>query len=215
MAEVIRIRDLVHGFAGRPVLRIDGWSLAEGEDAAITGPSGSGKSTLLHILAGLLLADGGAVTVAGTDWSAMTTSRRDKTRGRHIGIVFQALHLIGAVSVRDNLRLAQRLGGAARDDARISALLGDLGIASRAEARPRDLSQGERQRVAIARAVINRPRLILADEPTSALDDGNAETVIRLLRDQARACGAALLVASHDRRILDGFGRVLTLGAGA
>jgi putative ABC transport system ATP-binding protein len=212
MADLISIQGLTHAYAERPVLEIGAWSLAAGEEAAIAGPSGSGKSTLLHILAGLQIADGGTITVAGADWRALSPNQRDKARGRNIGIVFQALHLIGAISVRDNLRLAQRLAGGTGDDTKISDLLGELGIGSSSDSRPFHLSHGERQRVAIARAVINRPALILADEPTSALDDDNAATVMELLRGQARACGASLVVASHDRRILDSFGSVMTLG---
>jgi putative ABC transport system ATP-binding protein len=128
-----------------------------------------------------------------------------------VGLVLQTLHLIGVVSVRENLRIAQRIAGAPVDDARIDEVLRSLGVSALARAKARDLSVGEAQRVAIARAVVNRPKLILADEPTSALDDGNCDKALALLVDQARACGATLLVATHDNRIRERFARRLTL----
>jgi putative ABC transport system ATP-binding protein len=141
----------------------------------------------------------------------LSPAGRDAYRARHVGLVLQTLHLIGVVSVRENLRLAQGLAGAPVDDARIDAVLASLGIARLARARARDLSVGEAQRVAIARAIVNRPTLILADEPTSALDDANCERAIALLLDQAKATGATLVVATHDRRIRERFARRLDL----
>lgn len=213
--DLIEIDGLAHGYAGRTVLTIAGWRLAPDGRALVTGPSGSGKSTLLSILSGLLIPEQGTVRAAGHDWRAMSSTARDRARGRDIGIVFQSFHLIGAISIADNLRLAQRLSGAPRDDQRIGALLRDLGLGAFGDARPSSLSQGERQRAAIARAVVNRPKLILADEPTSALDDANAEAVVDLLFRQAEASGAGLVVATHDRRIVSGFETHLTLETGA
>ena len=136
-------------------------------------------------------------------------------RGRHIGVVFQGLHLLAALKVTDNLRLAQYLAGMPQDQARIQATLAALGIAAKAHHYPQQLSQGEAQRVAIARAVLNRPQLILADEPTSALDDHNCERVLDLLFNQADACGATLVIATHDSRIKARFARQLHLDSAA
>jgi putative ABC transport system ATP-binding protein len=118
-----------------------------------------------------------------------------------VGIVLQRLHLIPALTVRDNLRLARTFARVPPDSMRINALIADLGLGALAGARPSRLSQGEAQRVAIARALVNRPSLILADEPTSALDDANCETVLTLLRAQAEASGATLVIATHDARL--------------
>jgi putative ABC transport system ATP-binding protein len=118
-----------------------------------------------------------------------------------VGLVPQRLHLVGALNVRDNLRLAQYLAGAATDLARVSELLEAVGVADLAQRFPRELSQGQAQRVAIARAVINRPALVLADEPTANLDDAHATAALELLRAQALANGATLVVASHDARV--------------
>jgi putative ABC transport system ATP-binding protein len=176
-------------------------------------PSGSGKSTLLHLIAGLLRPSRGRVLVAGQDLAALTSAQLDAFRGRMIGIVLQRLHLIPALTVRDNLRLARTLARLPQDAARINGLIADLGLGALAGARPARLSRGEAQRVAIARAVINRPTLILADEPTSALDDANCKAVLALLRAQAEAASATLVIATHDGRLKPHFGHRLELPA--
>jgi putative ABC transport system ATP-binding protein len=208
---VLEILGLRHEYAGRTVLSVPQWSVAKGEAAIVIGPSGSGKSTLVGIIAGLVSATAGKVTVDGKDVCALGALERDAFRARHIGLVPQTLHLIGVVSVRDNLRIAQRLAGLARDDGAIDACLASLGIASLARSKARDLSVGEAQRVAIARAVVNRPSLVLADEPTSALDDANCEKALALLTGVAASCGATLVIATHDQRIGDRFARRLEL----
>jgi putative ABC transport system ATP-binding protein len=183
----------------------------KGEASLVAGPSGSGKSTLIGIVSGLIAPTAGRVAVGGAELTAMGALQRDAFRARTIGLVPQTLHLIGIVSVRDNLRLAQRLAGYPADDAAIDACLADLGIAGHAGRKARDLSVGEAQRVAIARAVLNRPRLILADEPTSALDDVSCDKALELLLRAAASCAATLVIATHDRRIRGRFGRVLEL----
>jgi putative ABC transport system ATP-binding protein len=208
---MLEIRDLRHDYAGRTVLSVPAWDVAQGDASLVLGPSGSGKTTLLNVIAGLATPTAGTVRVAGEEVTGLSPAGRDAFRARKVGLVLQTLHLIGVVSVRENLRLAQALAGAAVDDARIDEVLASLGIATLAGARARDISVGEAQRVAIARAVVNRPALILADEPTSALDDANCEKALALLTEQARACGATLLVATHDNRVRDRFARRLEL----
>jgi len=208
---MLEIRDLRHEYGARTVLSVPSWQVAEGAASLVLGPSGSGKSTLLSVISGLLKPTAGQVRVAGEDVPAMGPAARDAFRARNVGLVMQTLHLIGVLSVRDNLRLAQRLARGSHDDARIDAALAGFAIAPLAARRARDLSVGEAQRVAIARAVVNRPRLILADEPTSALDDASCERAISLLLEQAGACGAALVVATHDHRIRRHFAQELVL----
>jgi putative ABC transport system ATP-binding protein len=210
-AGALEVRGLRQEYAGRTVLSVPQWDVAAGEASLILGPSGSGKSTLLSIVAGLASPTAGSVKVAGTEITGLPPARRDALRARTIGLVLQTLHLIGVLSVRENLRLARRLAGLAPDDAHVEALLQTLGIASLAHARARELSVGEAQRVAIARAMVNRPALLLADEPTSALDDANCEKAIALLQSQAAACGATLVVATHDQRIRTRFTHRLEL----
>jgi putative ABC transport system ATP-binding protein len=210
---LLEIRDLRHAVAGRIILAVPTWVVPPGAHSLICGPSGSGKTTLLHLIAGLLRPSAGVITVAGQDLDQLGPAGIDAFRGRRIGIVFQTLHLVPALTVADNLRLARYLAGLSRDDGRVMQVLAGLDLGEKAGARPRDLSQGEAQRVAIARAVINAPQLILADEPTSALDDGNCTRVLDLLREQAAACDATLLVATHDHRVKERFDRRLELEA--
>jgi putative ABC transport system ATP-binding protein len=190
------------------------FALADGARALVLGPSGSGKTTLVHLVAGLLTPQSGRVSVAGTDLAGLDAAGRDALRRQTIGLVFQTLRLVSALTVSANLALARRLAGRPADPARIAALLDRLGIAQRAGALPRQLSQGEAQRAALARALVTEPRLLIADEPTSALDDVNAAAALALLEQVAADTGAALLVVTHDRRLDGHFGQALRLDPG-
>jgi putative ABC transport system ATP-binding protein len=210
---VLILDDLTRAYGARTVVAVPWWAVAAGQHSLILGPSGSGKTTVLHLIAGLLPPSRGSVRVAGQDLGALTPAQLDAFRGKTIGIVLQRLHLIPALTVRDNLRLARTLARLPPEPARIDALIAQLGLSALADARPSRLSQGEAQRVAIGRAVVNDPALILADEPTSALDDANCEAVLALLRAQAEASGATLLIATHDARLKPFFRHRLELPA--
>jgi ABC-type lipoprotein export system ATPase subunit len=207
------LRQIRHAYDGQEVLRLDDWSVAQGEPWLILGPSGSGKTTLLHILAGILTPSEGSVAIAGQDLDQLPASELDRFRGRHIGIVFQRLHLISSLTVLGNLLLAQYLAGATQDLQGAHVLLASLGLADKAYSRPHALSFGQSQRAAVARAVVNKPLLILADEPTSNLDDATAVAALDVLLAQARSCNATLVIATHDRRIRERFEHQITLGA--
>ena len=209
----VEVQGLVQVFGARTVLDLPAWRVEGGAHSLVIGPSGCGKSTLLHLMAGLIRPSRGRIAIDGQDLAALGPAALDAFRGRRIGIVLQSMHLIGALSVRDNLRLARSLARQPRAPERIEGLLEELGLARLARFRPRQLSQGERQRLAIARAVVNRPSLILADEPTSALDDANCAAVLGLLRRQAQASGATLVVATHDHRLAPHFAHRLELAA--
>lgn len=198
---LIQIENLRIEAGGRTILALPDWRLAAGEAALLLGPSGSGKTTLLHAVAGLIRPSAGVVTVDGQDVAALQAGAADRFRGRTIGFVFQTLRLVRALTVEQNLALALNLAGKPADRGRIAATLDRLGVASLSAAKPARLSVGEAQRCAIARAVVTQPRLILADEPTSALDDANAEKAFALLQDEAAACGAGLVIATHDSRL--------------
>jgi putative ABC transport system ATP-binding protein len=208
---MLSIRELRHAYGGRTVLSVPAWDVPRGAASLIIGPSGSGKSTLIAALCGLLTPSSGSVKIAGEEITALPAARRDRFRARHIGLIPQTLHLIPVLDVRGNLRLARRFSGLGDDDAWLHACLERLGISHLAAHKARDLSVGEAQRVAIARAVIAKPPLILADEPTSALDDANCERALQLLLDQAAACDATLVIATHDQRIRERFDRRLEL----
>lgn len=198
---LLSVEGVSHGYGARVVLNDFSLRLDTGQHMLLIGPSGSGKTTLINLIGGLLTPDLGSITVAGESMSDLRPAARDDLRRRRIGIVFQTLRLVSALGLRANLELSQRLSGHGRDPALIDALLTRLGIAHRACARPRELSQGEAQRAAIARALVGKPDLLIADEPTSALDDSNAERVGRLLLETANANSSTLLIATHDARL--------------
>jgi putative ABC transport system ATP-binding protein len=195
------IDNLSHAYDGREVLRVAQWRADQGAQWLMVGPSGSGKTTLLHVLAGILRPASGRAEVAGQDLGALSEAALDRFRGKYIGIVLQRLHLIDSLSVLDNLLLAQYMAGEAQNPARAREVLASLDLADKARARPHELSHGQAQRVAVARAVVNKPKLLLADEPTSNLDDVRCMQVLDLLLAQAKACGATLVIATHDARI--------------
>ena len=195
------LRNLSHAYDGAQVLQVAAWQVEQGSQWLVLGPSGSGKTTLLHILAGILRPTAGSVSIAGQNLTALKPADLDRFRGQRIGIVLQRLHLVPSLTVVSNLLLAQYLAGLTQDSARVREVLASLDIADKADAYPHELSFGQAQRVAVARAVVNRPKLLLADEPTSNLDDARCAQAYGLLESQARACGATLVIATHDQRI--------------
>lgn len=210
---LVKTEDLSHAIGGKRIMAVGDWQQTSGDHALVLGPSGSGKTTFINAVTGLITPSAGRVFVAGEEMSALAPAARDSLRRRTIGLVFQTLRLIPALSVRQNLALAQRIGTGRHDPAAIESLIARVGLAHRIDARPRTLSQGEGQRAAIARALITRPRLVVADEPTSALDDANAFAMVDLLFETAAATGATLLVATHDTRIAPRFNTVVRLAA--
>lgn len=213
MTTMVSLRGVEYRFGPGAPLRFPDWRLAAGDRALLLAPSGAGKTTLLHLLAGLLRPTAGGVEIAGRALDGLRGAELDRFRGRHIGIVFQRLHLLSALGVLDNLLAAQYLAGLPQDAAACRALLDSLGLAELTRRLPHQLSQGQAQRVAIARALVNGPRLILADEPTSSLDDGNAADILNLLCERAEEYGATLLVATHDARVKARLTQALTLEA--
>ena len=207
------IQQLKHVYGGQEVIRIDTWSAPQGEQWLMLGPSGSGKTTVLHVLAGILRPTAGSASIAGQDLSALSAAELDRFRGCNIGIVLQRLHLLPSLTVAENVQLSQFLAGLPQDHARVHEVLAGLDLADKANARPHALSHGQAQRAAIARAVVNRPRLLLADEPTSNLDDARCEQALDLLLTQAAACGATLVIATHDQRVKARVANHFKLGA--
>ena len=198
---MFNVQNLKHTYNGTEVLNVAAWRVEQGSQWLVLGPSGSGKTTLLHILAGILRPTAGSVGIAGQDVRGLSPNQLDRFRGQHIGIVLQRLHLIPSLTVMNNLLLAQYLAGLPQEGARVREVMTGLDVADKAGAYPHELSFGQAQRVAVARAVVNRPKLLLADEPTSNLDDARCAQAYGLLESQARACGATLVIATHDQRI--------------
>lgn len=197
-----------------PVLEGAEVTVAAGEMVALWGPSGSGKSTLLHLVGGLDRPDRGEVRVLGGPIAG--EADRVRLRRHHLGFVFQLHNLIPDLSVAENCAVPALAAGhsPAATTARIAELTEAVGIAHRRTHRVQDLSGGERQRVAICRALMNRPEVILADEPTGSLDEDTATRVFALFRDLVRREGAALLLATHERRFAEACDRILRVSHG-
>ncbi len=191
--------------------RVD-MEVAPGEVVGLIGPSGSGKSTLLKCLGAVIDPTAGRMRLGDEliyedGWKVpdLRALRRDR-----IGFVFQAPYLIPFLEVTDNVALLPMLAGAPNAEARSRALelLAALDVAHRAHAMPSQLSGGEQQRVAIARGLVNRPPVILADEPTAPLDSERAMAVIRILNEMAQKYRTAVIVVTHDEKIIPTFRRI-------
>lgn len=211
MQQMLKAEDLAYTYPGNSKLQFPDIQCEAGEHWLLLGQSGSGKTTLLQLLAGLRTPQRGSVRLGNTVFNDLSPSKLDVFRGRHIGIIFQQSHFIRALNVEENLLLAQHLAGLSVDRKKIKSLLSRLQIAHKSRSGTGDLSMGEQQRVAIARALVNEPLLILADEPTSALDDYNTERVLQLLREQAEAANAILLIVTHDGRLKERFDKKILL----
>jgi putative ABC transport system ATP-binding protein len=193
-------------------LKMVNMHVAPGEVVGLIGPSGSGKSTLLKCLGAVIEPTAGQMMLGDDviyhdDWKVkdLRALRRD-----HIGFVFQAPYLIPFLDVTDNVALLPMLAGKPNAEARQQAieLLKALDVEHRAKAMPSQLSGGEQQRVAIARGLVNRPPVILADEPTAPLDSERALAVIRILNDMAQRFETAVIVVTHDEKIIPTFKRI-------
>ncbi|MDP3438349.1 MAG: ABC transporter ATP-binding protein [Azonexus sp.] len=200
------------GNAAVDALKDVNMTVAPGEVVGLIGPSGSGKSTLLKCLGAIIEPTAGRMTLgdevifdAGWKISDLKALRRDK-----IGFVFQAPYLIPFLDVTDNVALLPMLAGQPNAASRKRALelLTALDVAHRAKAQPSELSGGEQQRVAIARALANQPPVILADEPTAPLDSERALSVIRILNEMAQQYQTAIIVVTHDEKIIPTFKRI-------
>lgn len=198
---MIKTSNLTYTYTGGSPLTFADVEVSVGKPCLLLGDSGSGKTTLLHLMGGLLRAQQGSIMIAGTDLSQLSESRLDRFRAQHMGFIFQRNHLMAALTVTQNIAMALYLAGSTIDQARIEAVLEELHLKEKRNARISELSLGQVQRVAIARAMINKPALILADEPTSSLDDTNCMRAIQLLLQVAEHHQAALLVATHDQRL--------------
>lgn len=203
-----------------PCIDIEALRITAGESVFLHGPSGCGKSTLLSLLAGVLVADEGRVTLLGHDWSKLSGTQRDRARVAHVGYIFQQFNLLPYLSVLDNVLLPCRFSarreaqaarnGSSRDEA--EHLLDQMGL-DRAlwKRQALQLSVGQQQRVAAARALIGQPEVVIADEPTSALDEDRREAFLDVLLTACAVNHSALVFVSHDQRIAQRFARHVLL----
>lgn len=220
MSNVLELKDLRRSFeqGGEKleILRGVNMSIARGEVVALLGPSGSGKTTLLQIAGLLENPSSGDVIINGTKVESTADGYRTALRRTQIGFVYQFHNLLSDFTALENLMLPQFVAGKSKAEARARAqeLLASVGLESRAEHFPSQLSGGEQQRVAIARGLVNRPALLLADEPTGNLDPRTAESVFAVMMDTIRKFQIGALIVTHNHELALRMDRVLELKEG-
>lgn len=196
-------------------MQVQEFTVPVGACTALVGPSGSGKTTLLGLIAGTLRATSGRIVVNDQTITDLDDGDLGRFRLRSVGQVFQAFELLGYLTVAENVLLPWYIsgdGGAVKVRKRAEDLLQGVGLGSKLNALPGELSQGEQQRVAVCRAMLNNPSLLLADEPTGNLDQENKQNVVDLLLQQARDHDSTLLMVTHDESLLGEFDSVFDMG---
>ncbi len=204
---LFKIKNLEYKIENLEILRKQNFDLEKSNHLLILGPSGCGKTTLINLISGLLKPTSGMILFENKDYSSLSNEEIDKIRAENFGFIFQKLHLIGHLSVEQNIILAQNNPNSQN----VSKLINNLGLSGKNKQMARDLSFGEAQRVAIARGVANNPKVIFADEPTSALDDVNAKKVMNLIFSQVEKTNSTLIVCTHDERIKKLFFNVMQI----
>ncbi len=221
MRPAIAVRQLVkryeEGATGTLALRGVDLDVHAGELLLLMGPSGSGKTTLLSIMGCILTATSGSVQVAGREVVGLREKDLPSLRLEHIGFVFQGFNLFPTLTAGENVELMLDLKRipATQAKKRAQELLDQVGLAGKYDSSPTDLSGGQKQRVAIARALAGDPGIILADEPTAALDSHTGRNVMEMMSDLAHRRGRAVVVVSHDSRVLSFADRIVKIEDGA
>jgi len=220
MQSAIAVRQLTkkydEGAAGTFALRGLDLDVHPGELLMLMGPSGSGKTTLLSIMGCILTATSGSVLVAGTEVVGLSEKQLPPLRLAHIGFVFQGFNLFPTLTAGENVELMLDLKGvsAANASKRARELLEQVALGQKYDSFPADLSGGQKQRVAIARALAGDPEIILADEPTAALDSHTGRTVMEMMSNLAHRRGRAVVIVTHDSRVLGFADRIVKIEDG-
>ena len=191
-----------------PVLDIDRYELAQGEQAALVGSSGGGKTTLLNVVSGILPPDSGEVVIDGRDIAKLHEVVRDRFRAAKIGFVFQTFNLLPAFTALENVLLGMSFSGRKVDRDFAVFLLDRVGLKHRLDHLPQRMSVGEQQRVSVARSLANKPVLLLADEPTANVDPANQEMILNLIRDTCKENNVTLLMVTHAMEVANAFDRI-------
>ena len=221
MQPAIAVRQLTktyaEGYAGTLALRGVDLDAHAGELLMLMGPSGSGKTTLLSIMGCILTATSGSVRIAGTEVTSLREKELPAIRLQHIGFVFQGFNLFPTLTASENVELMLDLKSVAPAAAKQRAreLLDQVGLGAKYDSFPADLSGGQKQRVAIARALGGDPKIILADEPTAALDSHTGRNVMQMLSELAHKRDRAVVIVTHDSRVLDFADRIVKIEDGA
>ena len=213
---MIRAENIRKSFGNLEVLKGISLSISPAEIVSIVGASGAGKTTLLQILGTLLPFESGKISINNTEISSLSEKQLARFRNRNIGFVFQFHHLLPEFTAFENVCIPGYISGTARSkvESRARELLGYLGLDSRLEHKPGELSGGEQQRVAVARALINSPAVILADEPSGNLDSKNKEDLHALFLSLRKEFGQTIIVVTHDQQLADLADRKLTITDG-
>ncbi|MBK8554297.1 MAG: ABC transporter ATP-binding protein [Lewinellaceae bacterium] len=190
------------------------FDLAAGDTFSIVGPSGSGKTTLLGLCAGLDRASKGSVTLNGITLDDLSEDERAAVRNQYVGFVFQNFQLIPTLTALENVMVPLELRGASNAEKVASEWLRLVGLESRMDHYPSQLSGGEQQRVCVARAFSNSPKILFADEPTGNLDADNAAGIVDLIFDLNRTAGTTLVLVTHDMELAKRTGRILKIKGG-
>lgn len=197
------------------VLKEVSFEIPAGASLAIVGPSGSGKTTLLGLCAGLDVATGGDVRLAGESLGALDEDARARVRNAHVGFVFQNFQLIPTLTALENVLVPVELRGEGGREAEARELLARVGLGARYGHYPVQLSGGEQQRVALARAFMNRPKILFCDEPTGNLDSDTAVAMVELVFGLNRERGTTLVLVTHDLELAKRCQRIIRLKSGA
>jgi putative ABC transport system ATP-binding protein len=215
IVEANDVRKTYRGGTEVEALKGVSFDVPRGDMVAIMGPSGSGKTTLLNCLSGLEQIDAGQILIDGQDLYALSDDDRTEYRARSMGFVFQAFNLLPVLSAAENVEIPLLLLGVRPKQARVRALeiLGEVGLAERADHRPEELSGGEQQRVAVARALVHRPAVVWADEPTGNLDTEATDAVMDLLARMNRE-GQTIVLVTHNPAVAEVAARTIHMRDG-
>ncbi|SEA69417.1 lipoprotein-releasing system ATP-binding protein [Alistipes timonensis JC136] len=213
---MIRVTDIHKSFGTLEVLKGVSLDVAQGEVVSIVGASGAGKTTLLQIMGTLSRPDSGRVEIGGEDVSSLGDKALSKFRNERIGFVFQFHHLLAEFSAFENVCIPGLIGRRPRAEVerRAAELLDMMGLASRRDHKPGQLSGGEQQRVAIARALVNSPAVLLADEPSGNLDSHNRDEIHRLFFELREKLGQTIVIVTHDENLAAMADRKITMSDG-
>ncbi len=217
---IVKIENL-NQYLGKNALRLQilfniNLAIQPGEIVIMTGPSGSGKTTLLTLIGGLRSIQDGSLKFLGKELYGASNEELVKVR-RHIGYIFQAHNLLDFLTARQNVQMSLELHtniSSKEAHRKAEAMLNAVKLGNRVDYYPSDLSGGQKQRVAIARALVSHPKLVLADEPTAALDSTTGRDVVNLMQQLAREQNCAILMVTHDNRILDIADRIIQMEDG-
>ena len=213
---MIRVTDIHKSFGTLEVLKGVSLDVAQGEVVSIVGASGAGKTTLLQIMGTLSRPDSGRVEIGGEDVSSLGDKALSKFRNERIGFVFQFHHLLAEFTAFENVCIPGLIGRRPRAEVerRAAELLDMMGLASRRDHKPGQLSGGEQQRVAIARALVNSPAVLLADEPSGNLDSHNRDEIHRLFFELREKLGQTIVIVTHDENLAAMADRKITMSDG-